>query len=166
MSLIVEDGTGLEDANSYVSLSQARDIASIRGISLSNDDDELTAQLVTAADRLGSYESRFTGERATGEQGLSYPRIRSLRFCKPYPSDSIPKELKLAQVVLADYIQSGFDVWAQPQVEGITREKVGPIETEYSESVATNGDNPYFAQIESILEPLFVPIGINIIVSR
>lgn len=166
MPLIVEDGTGIEDANSYVDLAEAREIAAIRGISLSDSDPELTAQLVTASDRITSYEMSFTGERATGIQGLSYPRIHSTRYCKPYPSDSIPKELKLAQVTLADILQSGFNLWAQPTVEGITREKVGPIETEYAESVATDTENPYFAQIESILSPLFVPITANFILSR
>lgn len=166
MPLIIEYGTGVEDANSYIDLADARELASMRGISLAVDDAELSEQLVTAADRITSYEEQFTGQRTTGVQGLSYPRVNSFRYCQPYPSDSIPKELKLAQVTLADYINSGFDVWAQPAVEGITREKVGPIETEYAEVVATNVDNPYFAQIESILKPLFAPASYNFIVSR
>lgn len=166
MPLIVEDGTGIEDANSYTDLADARELATMRGITLSADDAELSAQLVVAADRITSYEERFYGERTTAEQGLSYPRTHSKRFGKCYPDDKIPKELKLAQVTLADYIASGFDVWASADMEGITREKVGPIETEYAEAVSTDGDNPYFAQIESILSPLFAPITPNFLMSR
>lgn len=166
MPLIVEDGTGREDANSYIDLADARELASMRGISLSADDTELTQQLVNAADRLNSYECRFSGERTTSEQGLSYPRMHSKRFGKAYPDDAIPKELKLAQVTLGGYINAGVDVWASTDIEGITREKVGPIETEYDSSIATDGENPYFAQIDSILSPLFTPIGVNFLITR
>lgn len=168
MPLIVEDGTGIADANSYVNLTSARDLAAMRGITLSIDDIELTAQLIQAADRLTSYESRFTGERVTGDQGLSFPRNYACRYGKPLSNTSIPKELKLAQITLADYIESGFNLWASPVVEGVIREKVGPIETEYAESIVSETalGNPEFAQIESILEPLFIPFSINFAVSR
>lgn len=166
MPLIVEDGTGIENANSYIDLADARELAALRGITLSLDDTELSSQLVIAADRITSYEDRFYGERTTAEQGLSYPRTRSKRFGKCYPDNSIPKELKLAQVTLADYVASGFDVWASVDMEGITREKVGPIETEYAVAVASDGENPYFAQIESILSPLFAPMTPNFLMSR
>lgn len=166
MPLIVEDGTGVVNANSYIGLVEARELAALRGITLSTVDDELTPQLIVAADRITAYESRFTGERVSGEQDLSYPRACSTRYGKSYPSTGIPKELKLAQVMIADYIESGFDVWATPGVEGIVREKVGPIETEYAQSVATDKENPYFAQIESILDPLFTPFGANFVISR
>jgi hypothetical protein len=167
MPLIVEDGTGIEDANTYIGLVEAREIAAMRGITLSVDDPELTAQLVVSADRIGSYENRFSGERATSDQGLSYPRSRSTRFCKIYPDDKIPKELKLAQVVLAGFLESGIEVWASPINEGVTREKVGPIEIEYAEAIIATGiENPYLAQIEAILAPLFIPIFINFLLSR
>lgn len=167
MPLIVEDGTGMENANSYIDLAEAREIAAMRGVTLSIVDSELVPQLVVSADRIGSYESRFTGERSTSDQGLSYPRTRSTRFCKIYPDNKIPKELKLAQVVLAGFLEAGIDVWASPINEGITREQVGPIEIEYAEDIiATSIENPYLAQIESILEPLFVPFSINFLLSR
>lgn len=168
MPLIVEDGTGLEDANSYLSLASARDLASMRGITLNADDAELTSQLIQAADRLTSYEGRFTGERVNGDQGLSYPRKYAFRYCKPLSETAIPKELKLAQITLADYIESGYSLWASPVVEGVIREKVGPIETEYSAAVVDGAaiGNPDFAQIEAILEPLFAPWSANFTVSR
>lgn len=168
MPLIVEDGNGVEDANSYVSLAEAREIAAMRGITLSADDAELTSQLIVGGDRVTSYESKFTGRRATGIQGLSYPRKCSMRYGETYPSDSIPKELKLAQVTFAGFIEAGVDVWASTDSSGITREKVGPIETEYSEAFVLNadGENPYFAQIESILNPLFAPFSPNFLLSR
>lgn len=166
MPLIVEDGTGKEDANSFVSLEEARTIAGIRGIVLPADDETLTGILVGAADRIVSYEQRFTGTRKTGEQGLSYPRVRALRYGMSISDTNIPKELKLAQVTLAGFVEEGFDLWATLGNEGVTREKVGPLEIEYAEALVTNSDNPYFAQIESILNPLFAPLSINFIVSR
>lgn len=167
MPLIVEDGTGVEDANSYLDLAEARELAAMRGITLSDDNDELSSQLVVSADRITSYENRFTGERATADQGLSYPRIRSTRFCKIYPDNKIPKELKLAQVVLGGFLEAGIDVWGSPENEGVVREKVGPIEIEYAEAIVEGStENPYLSQIESILGPLFAPMSFNFLVSR
>lgn len=166
MPLIVEDGTGVEDANSYVSLDDAKAIAAMRGIILAASDTELETNLVAAADRITSYEDDFTGERVTGDQGLSYPRTMATRYGKSLSETAIPKELKLAQVTLAGYINAGFVLWASAGLEGVTSEKIGPIEIQYAEAVVSDSDNPTFAQIEAILEPLFAPFTPNFLMSR
>lgn len=165
MPLIIEDGSAVQDANSYVGLDEARELASIRGITLSASETELTGQLVSAADRLTSYESRFSGYRVSGVQGLSYPRTNSYRYGSVYPNDSIPKELKLAQVMMANILQEGGEIWAS-NTSGILREKVGPLETEYSEAAADSVGNPTLPQIDDILSPLIVSFGINFLVGR
>jgi hypothetical protein len=165
MSLIVEDGTGLENADSYVSLADARTLATSRGIVLSADDTELSQQLVSAADRVTSYEGQFTGQRVTGEQGLSYPRNNSFRYGTTIANTSIPKELKLAQVTLAGMLEAGVEVWAQG-FDGVKSEKIGPLQIEYADDKAASVGNPDLPQIESILQPLFAPFTANFIVSR
>lgn len=165
MALIIEDGTGVEDANTYVSVEDARAIAETRGLTLSASGTELGAQLVSSADRLTSYEGRFSGVRTTGEQGLSYPRNRSYRYGSVFPNNSIPKELKLAQVMLASMLEEGVEIW-QTSSAGIRREKVGPLETEYSDDAAASVGNPTLPIIESILDPLFIQMGLNFMVGR
>jgi len=165
MALIIEDGTGVEDANTYLSLADARELASTRGITLSASDPELSGQLVSAADRLTTYENRFTGVRMTGIQGLSYPRANSYRYGSSFPNDAIPKELKLAQVMLVSILEEGGFIWAS-SVSGIKSEQVGPLETVYTDDAANSVGNPDLPVIDAILEPLFVPTGINFIVGR
>lgn len=165
MALIIENGTGVEDANTYVSVEEARDIAATRGLTLSASETELSAQLVSSADRITSYEGRFSGARINGTQGLSYPRSRSYRYGSIYPDNSIPKELKLAQVMLASLLEEGVEIWSTSSA-GIKREKVGPLETEYSDSAAESVGNPDLPIIESILDPLFIQMGVNFLVGR
>jgi len=165
MPLIIEDGTGVEDANTYIDLADARELASTRGIILSAEDSELSSQLVSAADRLTSYEARMTGCRMTGAQGLSYPRNNSYRYGSIFPNTSIPKELKLAQVTLAGLMESGVIIWGLPAT-GIKSETVGPLETVYTDSGADSVGNPDLPQIDSILEPLFISLGLNFKVGR
>lgn len=165
MPLIVEDGTGIEDADSYVSLDDARTLAASRGIVLSAVDAELSPQLISAADRVTSYEGCFTGQRVTGEQGLSYPRNNAFRYGASLPNTSVPKELKLAQVTLAGMMEAGIEIWAQG-FDGVKSEKIGPLAIEYADAKADSVGNPDLPQIESILQPLFAPFSPNFIVTR
>lgn len=153
MPLIVEDGTAKEDANSYVDLTDARAIADSRGISLNADDDLLSQELVSSADRLNTYESRFSGSRVDVDQGLSYPRSGSIRFGSTFPADKIPKELKLAQVMLAGILNAGGEIWSS-EYGGISREKIGPLEVQYTDDAANSVGNPELPQIDSVLQPI------------
>lgn len=165
MTLVIENGSGLEDSNTYIGLEDARALALTRGISLSTSDEVLSAQLVNAADRIGTYEPRFSGRRVNGEQGLSYPRENSYRFGASLPNDAIPKELKLAQITIANILEEGGDIWATSYA-GITRETVGPITTEYADSAAESVGNPELPQVDAILLPLLTPLSINFRVGR
>lgn len=165
MSLIVEDGTGLENANSFIDVEEARALATVRGLSLNPDDTKLSAILVNSADRIVSYESQFSGKRTNPEQGLSYPRKGSFRYGSLIASNSIPRELKLAQVVMADMIEQGIEIWAV-DVAGIKEETVGPIKTVYGDNKADSVGNPDLPQVDSILKPLFGVIMSNFMVGR
>lgn len=166
MPLIVEDGTGVSDANSYVTLDEARSIAILRGIALSTDDTELTSQLVNAADRITSYEEDFTGVRTKDTQGLSFPRTGAFRYGSAIASDLVPSEIKRAQVILANMIEQGYEIWSV-QTNVIKREKVGPLETEYADSAAAESvGNPIIPLIDSILCPFFAPLCVNFRVGR
>lgn len=158
MPLIVENGTGVEDANSFVSLDEARDLATIRGIDLSSDDETLAKQLVQSADRINSYETQFSGRRTFAVQALAFPRSNAFRFGAAMPSDSIPREVKLAQVIVCDLIAQDVEIWTT-DVSGIKEEVVGPLKTVYSDDKAESVGNPFLPQVESILAPLFANIG-------
>ena len=78
MPLIVEDGTGLPDADSYVSVTDCEAYATARGMTFSAspaDDAEAALRRATAwVD--GSFRARFPGRRRNGRgQALEWPRI-------------------------------------------------------------------------------------------
>lgn len=133
MAIIVEDGTGVINANSYVTYAEALAYAEARGKGTSFADDELTATfLIRAVDYLQSVD--FLGYPYWVDQELNWPRdyiyVNGVRLAY----DVIPKAIKSAQIEAALLIASGIDI--MPTISGafVKREKVGPIETEYSEA--------------------------------
>ena len=105
MALIVEDGAGLQDSDSFISLSGARAMAANYGYTLPADDSAAEVSLRQGAIYVDLSEPSFTGERLNEGQGLSWPRSGAYR-CRngndiAISSDEIPKEAKYAQVVAA-----------------------------------------------------------------
>lgn len=153
MAITIEDGTGVADAVSYVTAAEARTYASARGVTLSAVDAEVEALLVKAGDYLLSVESRFKGTRTTSVQRLPFPRSGVYLHGDYYLGENtIPVALKEAQIQLAIDAQT---VDLQPTQDGlsVTREKIGPIETEYS--TASGSTSPSFRKALDLLSPLF-----------
>ncbi|CDN96774.1 hypothetical protein PSV3_00118 [Septimatrevirus PSV32] len=155
IAIVVEDGSGVPNANSYVSVADARIYASNRGVVLPADDDELAAMLIRSTDYLEAQACRYQGRRTSSAQALEWPRTGVFLNCDEVPSNVIPKSLIGAQVQLAMAINAGFDL--QPNVspqDYVTREKVGPIETEYADPLSV-GIMPTFTAANALLAPLF-----------
>lgn len=75
MSFVVEDGTGLPDANSFVDVQYADDYFALRGITQwTGADTAKQAWLVQATDYL-SARFNFKGKQLTQEQALPFPRV-------------------------------------------------------------------------------------------
>jgi len=147
MSLIVEDGTGLPNAESYISVADA----DARQASLGND---LWATLTTAEKEealrratiymLQAYRQRWTGYRAkiVPMQALDWPRYGVEVDHFPVHFDIVPADIANACADLAFKAAAG-DL-APDLSQGVIREKVGPIETEY------NRGSPQFVRFRSI----------------
>ena len=121
MALVVEDGTGVEGANSYLTVAELRAFAGDRGLTLPTDS-EVEKLLVKATDYLEL--KSYIGDRASDNQGLSWPRTQTANPYWQY-DDLIPTKLKTAQSLLAveamngeltqatrpnEYIQTKIDV--------------------------------------------------------
>ena len=161
ITITVEDGSGVAGANSYVSVADARTYAANRGIALPADDDELAAMLIQASDYLEAQECRYQGDRTSSTQALAWPRTGVVLNGDDFPTNVIPQSLIGAQVQLAIAINAGFDL--QPNIspqDYVTREKVGPIETEYADPVAV-GIMPTFTAVNALLAPLFGECAAN-----
>lgn len=133
MTIIVEDGTGLSNAESLVSVTYFKDYHSARG-------NASVAALTTAQSEealrrasdyfLQTYRGRWQGERTTTTQALDWPRVNVVvDYYKSINDNEIPNDIKNAFSDLAFKAVSGellSDVSSQ-----VIRQKVEGIEVEY-----------------------------------
>lgn len=152
MALIVEDGTGLANAESYVSLSDLSAYIASRGLTLSGSDTAKERLVRRAMDYVESYGHRFTGIKLTREQALQWPRAYARIDGFDPPSDEIPQRLKNAVCQLAVDISSQ-DEFPIGDGREVIKEKIGAIETEYQPS-GQRAILPVFSKVEALLRPL------------
>jgi hypothetical protein len=167
VSLIVEDGTGLANAESYISAANADTYHSNRAntawAALSTPTKE--ALLRKATDyMLEVYRPRWSGNRATTTQALDWPRFNVPMRDGPsaaggtwvayYPLNSVPPAVVNACAELALRANSGD---LTPDLsQAIKSEKIGQIETVYQDySAATKT----YRAIDNLLSPLLAAGG-------
>lgn len=133
MSLIVEDGTGLPDADSYVSVEDAQSYADQRGLSFdASPEDVLEAALRRATVWIdGNYRTRFSGARKNGRnQALQWPRIGATDAeGDDIASDEVPVEIVSATVEAAVRELAAPNSLSPDYVSNdrVVREKVGDL---------------------------------------
>jgi hypothetical protein len=171
MALVVEDGTGIADANSYIEAAWADTYHADRG-NTAWASAQATAKeqaLIKATDYI---ETRF-GDRFKGfpefidtPQGLSFPRLKLYdRYGQVITG--IPDNLKKAT---AEYALRALEAELMPDpdvdasglpVKSVS-EKVGPLETatEYQQATAPVLTRPYPAA-DRLLKQYVLPTGRN-----
>ena len=132
MALIVEDGSGLNNAESYASVAfaDAYFAARIGNWGSSTSHKEMLLRL--AADHIDAvYGQRFKGTKGTLSQALQWPRIGVWVDGYELPVDEVPIEIQRAccEFALAANTQSLLPTLNQ----GVKREKIDVIEIEYDE---------------------------------
>jgi hypothetical protein len=135
MALIVEDGTGLADAESYISVADADAYFLARGnatwAALTNGNKE--AYLRQGTDYMVQmYRSLWAGERMTSTQALDWPRIDvpSPDITGAFvPTNVVPLEVKRACAELGVRVGSG--ALAPDETRAVLSEKIGVIAVEY-----------------------------------
>lgn len=155
IEIIVEDGSGVADANSYVSVASVRTYATNRGVTLPSSDDEVAAWIIKATDYLEAQACKYQGSKTNCDQSLQWPRTGVIICCVEIANNVIPKQLKDAQSSLVLAQNEGLVL--QPNVTAtdfVTEETVGPITTKYANPVQA-GITARFTAVDSLLEPLF-----------
>jgi hypothetical protein len=101
MTIIVEDGTNVPDANSYINEADFRTWADSlgEGADLPATDPELEALLLNAMYVLEA--ECWKGERTYSDQALSFPRTGLYFDGQPVPGDEVPQQVIDAQSSLA-----------------------------------------------------------------
>lgn len=156
MTLIIEDGTEVANANSYVTLAEARAYALARGVTLSATDSIVEVLVIKSMDYLESFDNQFKGYRKTSTQVLSWPRYEVYRndIGTEYPT--IPNELKnaLCQLIIDS---STFDidpnVLLTDKTQKIKERVEGAIEVEYAQPTEIR-TRPSLRKFDNLISPL------------
>jgi hypothetical protein len=154
MALIVENGSIVPGADSYVSLADARALAAKYGKELPADDTAAEAALRNGAVYVGLQEPAMCGQRVSAEQYLAYPRKYVFMYGFAVASDSIPSQIITAQVLAAVEYGSGTDVRASSDGRVVESERVeGAVAVSYFNNGATGASTTITAAIDA-LRPL------------
>lgn len=153
MALEVEDGTGKSTSESYISVADASTYHTARGnaawAALASD--AVREQcLRKATDYMVSmYRDRWQGYRTNADtQALCWPRYDVCIEGYTLDSDVIPEPVKRACAELA--LKASAGELSPDLTQAVTREKIGPIETEYDR---TSPQYTRYRAIDAMLSP-------------
>ena len=155
IQIIVEDGSGVNNANSYVTSEYFTAFAAARGAALPSDSDALAVLLIRATDYLETFAYEYIGSRFSTTQGLSWPRIEAYSgLTLVCGQNEIPNALKMAQCQCGIGIFNGFDPMANVSAEDYVIERtIGPITTKFANPVEV-GISAKLSAVDSLLAPL------------
>lgn len=159
MTLVVEDGSLVRGANSYVSFADGTAYLADRGITTEVD----VGHLLRAADYINSFGDRFKGYQVLGENRTA---LSTMQWPRSYvfldglsigylPNNEIPDLIIHAQVETALEIANNRDPLGTVSARQVKRQKVDVIEVEYDTSVGAGGQAVFdHRRVMSLLSPL------------
>ncbi len=151
--LIVEDGTGVANADSFQSLVDARTLAESYGLTLAEDDTEAMVQLRNGYRGLLTYEASLQGTRTYPIQTGIFPRIGVISNCTAVDSDVIPLDTKLAQLNYSDAINGGYGT--NSVNDGLDLKSFNAVQTTYSEVYQDGARLKTNATIQGVTNSLY-----------
>lgn len=154
MPLIVETGEIVPNADSYVSLTDARALAANYGLELPADDTVAEVALRNGATYVGLAEPQMCGRRVSAEQSLAYPRTGTTLNGFAVPDNVIPAQLMRAQVIAAVTYGAGTDVRANSDGRSVQTERVeGAVTVTYFNN-GNSGATTAITAADDALRPL------------
>lgn len=136
MAIIVEDGTGKPDANSFVTVEEFKEYAESRSFDLTNySDAAISSKLLLGAEYITALEPKFQGFRSNIEQGLAFPRVNVVINGTSVSPVSVPRAVKTAQMSAALSAVGGLNLFPTADSAPIKEDTVGPITTIFDTSV-------------------------------
>lgn len=169
MPLTVQIPTApIDNANSYLSLVEARALAEQYAYELPVNDVEAEKALIKGFRYVESFETSMCGTRTTTTQNTSQPRSGVDIRCQPFPDDAFPQELLIAQVIAAQYQGSGTDIsGGTDDGKAIASEQAGKVSISYFDNGKT-GSEVSIPEFDSTIKPLLCNAvdGLNFMVTR
>lgn len=170
VTLVVEDGTVVTGANSFVTEDQIVAYALARGVALpyttDPNKDAVAVLGIKAMDYLNALSWR--GEPVSTTQTVPWPR-KNMRVTPDVPENVIPVPVIEAQLQLTLLAHGGTVLVPVSLGTGLLiKEKIGPIENIYSEKAGVSTDGlPILPGVTALLYPWLlgelagsVPVGI------
>ena len=162
MALIIEDGSNVENANSYVPVADLVMYARMRSVTIPDMDEDIEALLIRAMDFLESLRAKYQGEKTNASQLLQWPRTGVTVDNFSVDKTDIPRELKYGQMALALEAQENDLLENETGKGPVISEKIGPIDIKY-ENTGKVEKVAAFAKANALLAPLFKRNGLTLI---
>ena len=138
MALIVENGTGVANANTYVSVNDFVTWADARGITYPAFPD-IQAKILRAMDYIETLS--FVGQKNTETQPLQWPRAYVFIDGYSVETNEIPAQLKIA-VYEATKLDIEGDSKLSASDRATSKEKIGDIEITYEPNASMKRTTP------------------------
>lgn len=149
MALVVEDGTGKSNADSFVSLADFKTYCDNRGYDYSASSDSVMEQKLRLASDYISSKWKYKGTRYLAGQSLEFPRT-GLYDDSSYVVSGVPLRVRnaaceLAFTALTESLFENLDRGGK-----VTSESVGPISVSYAADAPAG---KVFSVAEALLSP-------------
>ena len=151
MALIVEDGSGLDTAESYVSVADAGTYCTAHGLSAWTGADAVKEAALRNATQYIDTTYNFRSAKSYQYQSLEFPRQMW-----DWDADPLMTRLRSATVELAVKALTE-NLFADVESSVVTRVTVGPI-TKETQPVSTAGQKRY-ANVDALLKQLTTGLG-------
>lgn len=155
--MIVEDGTGLTDADSYVSVVFADNYFSTRGVAswASLTETQKEQSLIRATDYIDNI-FQWCGKKATAEQSLRFPRA-NLKDYEGIEIVGVPTALKQAVCDVAIESSKGTELFEVAEQNGdVVSETITSLSFTYSKSERTTTSKTLYDSVNTKLRGLYV----------
>lgn len=163
MALVVENGSGVTDANSYVDVAYLDAYHTARGNAGWLASGVTEAQKVEAALRAMLYVEtfRFRGQKAAVLQNCAFPRVGAVtRDGLEWPQNAVPEAVRQAQAegALRELVSPGtlLPDW-EPGKGPKRREKLGELEDEWFKQDPNDGKYPFQAILRLLADFILDP---------
>jgi len=167
MALVVEDGTGLSNANAYVAVADVDSYASAINYTAwaSLNTAQKEAAIIAATTYIDA-NFMFTGARVKATQALSWPRtgVTDRYEQISIPSNIVPNAVKRVCMDLAIKSSDGT-VLLEDQAHGgaVKSEQVGPLKVEYKDSAPAATLYAVSGLLKGLLRPTNSTYGLNVV---
>ena len=162
ITIIVEDGTVIANANSFISLADARVKIEALGLVLSTDDEVANAQLTQSYYQLKrSYQNRLQGQMVSQSQTGIFPRLGVYANGFSVPSNVIPDDSINAQLSFADAINKGASMNATASAQEVSSESLDGVGSKTYKNGSSKRTTPLVPAVTQWLQPYMKSNGLN-----